>query len=306
MFVAYQLWGTGIYTAQAQNDLRDQFEQAQRAARTTTTTSPTATTPTTTTAVDDPVVPTTTTLAPFAAPPAGRGRGVDRDPQDRRGRRDRRGGERRRPPQGAGPLPEHTDARARGQQRDRRPPDHLQPPLRRSRPTRERRRHPRHHRAGRLPLQGHRDPRGRSERGQRARPVARSGAARSRPGHADAHHVQPEVLGLGTADRSRAVAAPTRPAGTAAAHRGGQGEESHHHRRPVGRVVVAHTDDPLGRDHVGDRVCCGGCCSTVTRVGRRGSSAWCRSWPRCSSPTCTSSGCCPRTTELHDALRTRR
>src|SRR3954449_6332008 len=70
LFVAYQLWGTGLYTAQAQNDLRDQFEQAQRATATTTT-SPTATTPTTTTTADDPVVPTTTTLAPFAAPPEG-------------------------------------------------------------------------------------------------------------------------------------------------------------------------------------------------------------------------------------------
>jgi sortase A len=71
MFVAYQLWGTGIYTAQAQNDLRDQFSQAQRAAATTTTTSPTAATPTTTTTADDPVVPTTTTLGPFPAPPEG-------------------------------------------------------------------------------------------------------------------------------------------------------------------------------------------------------------------------------------------
>jgi sortase A len=67
LFVAYQLWGTGLYTAQAQNDLKDQFQQAQRQASTTTTTSPTATTAPST---DDPVGPATT-LAPFAAPPEG-------------------------------------------------------------------------------------------------------------------------------------------------------------------------------------------------------------------------------------------
>lgn len=62
LFVAYQLWGTGLYTARAQNDLQEQFEQAQRAARTTTTTTPVS---------DDPVVSTPTTLAPFPAPPEG-------------------------------------------------------------------------------------------------------------------------------------------------------------------------------------------------------------------------------------------
>src|SRR3954454_8486270 len=67
LFVAYQLWGTGLYTAQAQNDLNDQFEQAQRTASTTTsTTSPTAATAPSS---DDPVV--STTLAPFPAPPEG-------------------------------------------------------------------------------------------------------------------------------------------------------------------------------------------------------------------------------------------
>jgi len=64
LFVAYQLWGTGIYTAQAQNDLRDQF---QKSLTTTSTTSPTATT---SPASEDPTV-STPTLAPFAAPPEG-------------------------------------------------------------------------------------------------------------------------------------------------------------------------------------------------------------------------------------------
>ncbi len=68
LFVAYQLWGTGIYQARAQNDLEHQFQQArERAGSTTTTTAPTSTT-----AVDNPTVATTTTtLAPFAAPPEG-------------------------------------------------------------------------------------------------------------------------------------------------------------------------------------------------------------------------------------------
>jgi sortase A len=66
LFVAYQLWGTGIYTARAQDDLEHQFEQAQqRANETTTTTSPTSTTA----PADDPVVPAG--LAPFPAPPEG-------------------------------------------------------------------------------------------------------------------------------------------------------------------------------------------------------------------------------------------
>jgi sortase A len=68
LFVAYQLWGTGLYTAQAQNDLQDQFHEQQRAATTSTTTTPTATT---TPGSDDPTVSTPTTLAPFAAPPEG-------------------------------------------------------------------------------------------------------------------------------------------------------------------------------------------------------------------------------------------
>src|SRR5258708_4185547 len=71
LFVAYQLWGTGLYTAQAQNDLQDQFQEQQRAAASTTTTTTTTPTATTTPGSDNPVVSTPTTLAPFAAPPEG-------------------------------------------------------------------------------------------------------------------------------------------------------------------------------------------------------------------------------------------
>ena len=44
LFVAYQLWGTGIRTAQAQNELEDDFEQVLEEAATTSTTAPTSTT----------------------------------------------------------------------------------------------------------------------------------------------------------------------------------------------------------------------------------------------------------------------
>jgi len=64
LFAAYQLWGTGIYQAQAQNDLQSQFQRAQEKADTpTTTVAPDTTTPGGTA--------TSTTLAPFAAPPEG-------------------------------------------------------------------------------------------------------------------------------------------------------------------------------------------------------------------------------------------
>jgi sortase A len=71
LFVAYQLWGTGIYQAQAQNDLEHQFRHAQRQEGTpgTSSTSTTVPPPSTTS-------PTSTTLAPLAAPPEGEAMGV--------------------------------------------------------------------------------------------------------------------------------------------------------------------------------------------------------------------------------------
>ena len=61
LFVAYQLWGTGIYQARAQDDLENQFQEALERQPTTTTT------PTTTAPPEAPT--TTTTLAPLEAPP---------------------------------------------------------------------------------------------------------------------------------------------------------------------------------------------------------------------------------------------
>jgi sortase A len=55
LFVAYQLWGTGLYTARAQDDLRSEFEAKLAAPATTTTTG---------------------TAPPPAAPPAPRGEAV--------------------------------------------------------------------------------------------------------------------------------------------------------------------------------------------------------------------------------------
>jgi sortase A len=56
LFVAYQLWGTGIREAQAQNRLEDDFAEVLEDAQRTTTTSTTSTTA--------PVAPTTTEAAP--------------------------------------------------------------------------------------------------------------------------------------------------------------------------------------------------------------------------------------------------
>ena len=65
LFVAYQLWGTGIYQARAQNSLEQQFNQSleRRGSPAPTTTSPTATTAAGGT--------TETTLAPLTVPPEG-------------------------------------------------------------------------------------------------------------------------------------------------------------------------------------------------------------------------------------------
>jgi sortase A len=74
LFVAYQLWGTGIYTARAQSKLRDEFAQTLKNAKAGTSTSTTTTSPDpATTDPDSPtVVLPTTTLAP-APPPPGEG-----------------------------------------------------------------------------------------------------------------------------------------------------------------------------------------------------------------------------------------
>ncbi len=71
LFVAYQLWGTGIYQARAQDDLRSQFEQSLRHGGTTTTTTPP--TSTSTPATD---ATTTTTFAPLTLPPPGDALGI--------------------------------------------------------------------------------------------------------------------------------------------------------------------------------------------------------------------------------------
>src|SRR3954451_17217192 len=73
-FVAYQLWGTGIQTAQAQRTLSREFEEqvAKAPADTTTTvpvTVPEVTVPSTSVSVPVSTVPTTTSPAPAAAKP---------------------------------------------------------------------------------------------------------------------------------------------------------------------------------------------------------------------------------------------
>jgi sortase A len=63
LFVAYQLWGTGIVTARAQDDMRSEFEDALASTTTTTPTATPTTRPSTT-------APTTTTPLP-PPPPSG-------------------------------------------------------------------------------------------------------------------------------------------------------------------------------------------------------------------------------------------
>jgi sortase A len=64
LFVAYQLWGTGLYEARAQNRLKDEFREQLRQSRATTTTAPSTTTGPTPT--EPPPTVSTTESAPEA------------------------------------------------------------------------------------------------------------------------------------------------------------------------------------------------------------------------------------------------
>ncbi len=80
-FVAYQLWGTGIQTAQAQRSLAKEFDQQIAAIEPATTTAPSTTQPTTdTTQPADPTAPTTTVtpVLPAAKPIPPEEKGVAR------------------------------------------------------------------------------------------------------------------------------------------------------------------------------------------------------------------------------------
>jgi sortase A len=67
LFVAFQLWGTGILTARAQSDLRDEFESARRTVATSTTTTSTAAPTSNATGPGAPAV-TATTAGPPPVP----------------------------------------------------------------------------------------------------------------------------------------------------------------------------------------------------------------------------------------------
>ena len=122
LFVAYQLWGTGIFTARAQNDLERQFNAQLRDNPTLQTT--TVDDRRAPTAVDDPDARPRPDDGPDGR--AGRQRGrpgrAHPHPPDRR-RPDLRAGHRpRRPAEGPRPLPGVADAGTARQRRDRRPP----------------------------------------------------------------------------------------------------------------------------------------------------------------------------------------
>ena len=245
LFVAYQLWGTGIYTAQAQNELQEQFEQAQRQASTTTTD------------VADrhhgsvdrrPRRPDHHASAPVRRAARGRRRSA--------ASASRRSGSTR---SWSRASTSTTCGRARATTRAPRCPGH----------------------EGNSAIAGHRttyeapfgdldqlapgdeirvvtvqgdfhykvteQARGRPEPDRGARPDARPGAPRPPARDPHAHHLQPEVLGRaaphhqGRSSSSRRGRLPLPPD-----RRSTEGTTGHHHRRPVGRVVVAHADDPLG------------------------------------------------------------
>lgn len=74
LFVAYQLWGTGLYTARAQNQLESDFQKALRAVGTTTPQFPVTSTPPTS---PNGATPTTTAPAlPPSPPPTAEGDAV--------------------------------------------------------------------------------------------------------------------------------------------------------------------------------------------------------------------------------------
>ncbi len=66
LFVGYQLWGTGIQEASAQNSLGDDFDALLEQVETPTTAAPTTTAPATTTSVAESTTTTTTTTIPEA------------------------------------------------------------------------------------------------------------------------------------------------------------------------------------------------------------------------------------------------
>ncbi len=160
-FVAYQLWGTGIETARAQNSLESEFDEllagttpASRPPRQPrrSTPFPTDTVPVGQRPVD--TVPADT--VPVVDRGARRGAGASvvhrgrraaatRDPPDRR-RLDRGGrGREIRPEEGPRPLSRDAAARPARQRRDRRPPHHLRPAVLQHRAASAGRRDHHHH-----------------------------------------------------------------------------------------------------------------------------------------------------------------
>ena len=112
LFVTYELWGTGIFTARAQTHLKSQFHQELPQVQ--------AGQPGRDRAADasrgKPATrPPRTTINPKYAGRSARGRSArrDRHQEDRRRLGRRRGRAARRPREGPGPLPGHAAARAR-------------------------------------------------------------------------------------------------------------------------------------------------------------------------------------------------
>ena len=289
LFVAYQLWGTGIYQARAQNDLEQQFNQSLDRGAAPTTTAPTATT--------QPRWRPPTTLAPLTVPPEGDAVarigipkiGVDQYVVEGVNVDDLRKGPGHYP---STQLPGHEGNSAiAGHRTTYGAPfgdlDQLDPGDEINVTT----------------VQGKFlykvveqrvvDPSEVSVLDPSPDPAQRRPSAR----HADAHDLQPEVLRRAAPHHPGAARASRRPGAAAAADPDPAGPAR---RRPsAGCRANRRRGRPrsCGGSSPRRSGCCGGCSSTVTRAGRRGSSARFRSSPRCSCVTCTSSDCCRRTTD---------
>ncbi len=209
-FVGYQLWGTGIETARAQNALEDDFNELL--ASTVPPAPRVSTVPATTVRRQRPVdtAPAVTLATPSSDRadhvrraraaraqnlPAIRGGRRDRparDPIDRRRRL--RGCRCRevRSQEGSRPLPRDPAARPARQRRHRRAPHHVRSTVLRHRPGHARRRDHRHHSGGAVRLHRH----GSTDRGPERLPGGRHDRPDGR--HADPHVVPPAIHRTGS------------------------------------------------------------------------------------------------------------
>ena len=298
LFVAYQLWGTGIFTARAQDDLRSEFEAARAASTTTTTIDHRRRPPPATDDAHDGHRPGA------AGPRRGRRRsgtieipkiGVDKIFVEGTGRDDLKKGPGHYP---GTPLPGPDR-----QRRDRRPPHDVRPAVLRPRRARSRAT-----RSSSTTLAGTYTYEV-TEQADRRSPtdVVRRRQHARRAAHA--HHLQPEVLGARTArhqGEARCRPSRRRPVDAAALRR--------RRRRPAqptlaegldGETQAARPGVRLGRIVAAGRPRVVVGVPPVAAPARRGSPASSRSSSCSSRSTSSSNASCPRATRSPADVRRR-